>query len=845
MADSAIAVTAGTGTNVDTRTEGTNGNHRQVIIIGDPATNAGVAPVDATAGLKVDLGADNDVVISDGGNTITVDGTVAVTNAALTELAGAIDTEVQVDVVSSALPSGAATSANQSTVIGHLDGVETLLGTIDADTGTLAGAVSGSEMQVDVVAALPAGTNAIGKLAANSGVDIGDVDVTSLPSTVHSADYDSGAGTDTTLAFGIAVPASGGAAVITGDASNGLDVDVTRVSGTVTVDGSGVTQPVSNAALTELAAAINDSKVDVNIASGSSSGTEYTEGDTDASITGSAILWEDASDTLRAVSAAKPLPVDIQDSTIAVTQSGTWDEVGIHDSGNSITVDATNLDIRDLAAASDSVTIHGDVGAIDQLDLTNSNPVTVAIVDDSGDQISSFGGGVQYTEGDTDSTITGTAMLAESAGADNTLLTLRVDNGTNHNLKTVDAYSSTIANSIGVVEIAMHAGDSAAANDDLGAALVAVRDDALSTVTPAEGDYNLLRTNAEGALWVKPSGTVTVDGSGVTQPVSGTVTANLSATDNAVLDDIAADTESIKTAVEIIDNAISGNEMQVDVLSVVPGTGATNLGKAEDAAHSSGDVGVMALGVFNESGTDFSTTDKDYVPFALSSQGYLNIIGQGGNIGEVSQSFGYDQGFTAHDNDVTADYPIKIGGQAKATAPSAVSTDGDAVNAWFDLNGRLQIGDGGQTLSIDDGSGAITVDNAGTFAVQSTIQAGTNAIGKLLPPDIDVTAHTNYAKKYYTNSGAVTDGIVWSPAAGKRWHVVSMYIQTSADATVTLEDDKSGGDEAVWKAELAAKSGMTINFGEKYPLASGEDAADLIVTTSAGNIYITITGYEI
>lgn len=39
-------------------------------------------------------------------------------------------------------------------------------------------------------------------------------------------------------------------------------------------------------------------------------GTEYTEGDTDASITGKAILWEDDSDTLRAVSADKPLPVD-------------------------------------------------------------------------------------------------------------------------------------------------------------------------------------------------------------------------------------------------------------------------------------------------------------------------------------------------------------------------------------------------------------------------------------------------------------------------------------------------------------------------------------------------------
>jgi hypothetical protein len=55
MADTAVAITAGSGTNIDTRTEGTNGNHRQVVVLGDPATNAGVAPVDATAGLYVNV----------------------------------------------------------------------------------------------------------------------------------------------------------------------------------------------------------------------------------------------------------------------------------------------------------------------------------------------------------------------------------------------------------------------------------------------------------------------------------------------------------------------------------------------------------------------------------------------------------------------------------------------------------------------------------------------------------------------------------------------------------------------------------------------------------------------
>lgn len=43
---------------------------------------------------------------------------------------------------------------------------------------------------------------------------------------------------------------------------------------------------------------------------GGSSGTEYTEGDTDATITGTALMWEDGSDTLRVPSAANPLPVD-------------------------------------------------------------------------------------------------------------------------------------------------------------------------------------------------------------------------------------------------------------------------------------------------------------------------------------------------------------------------------------------------------------------------------------------------------------------------------------------------------------------------------------------------------
>jgi len=63
----------------------------------------------------------------------------------------------------------------------------------------------------------------------------------------------------------------------------------------------------------------------------------------------------------------------------------------------------------------------------------------------------------------------------------------------------------------------------------------------------------------------------------------------------------------------------------VDVASVVPGTGATNLGKAEDAGHNTGDVGVMALGVRAAAPTERSAgpTDGDYEPFATNEVGAM------------------------------------------------------------------------------------------------------------------------------------------------------------------------------------------------------------------------------
>lgn len=63
----------------------------------------------------------------------------------------------------------------------------------------------------------------------------------------------------------------------------------------------------------------------------------------------------------------------------------------------------------------------------------------------------------------------------------------------------------------------------------------------------------------------------------------------------------------------------------VDVTSIVPGTAATNLGKAEDAAHTSGDVGVLALGVRKAATGPHSGADGDYEPLQTDANGHLKV----------------------------------------------------------------------------------------------------------------------------------------------------------------------------------------------------------------------------
>lgn len=748
--------------------------------------------------------------------------------------------------------------------------------------------------------------------------------------------------------------------------------------------------------------------VPVTIIGGSSSGAQYTEGDTDASITGTAIMWEDADNVLASVSAANPLPVsasidttglatdatDTNTATIAGAVTGTEMQVDVVTSAlptgaatavNQQTDALTDTELRatpvpisgsvtaDLGANND-VTVTGtvDLGATDSAVLDSiASPVAtisstplqrIAIFDDSDTQITSFGGGVQYTEGDTDATITGTAMMFEGEGdtltpvgsaaglpVDVTLQNVALESG--GHLETSKDYLANISGKSTNIEAAVELIDNTVATigttDLLKVALfdgsdtqitsfggsggTAAADDAdfvagTTQGTPSQGVYESSPTSVtDGDLGVvgitstrslkveetnstailadtanmdtnigtlagavagtemqvdvitMPTTAVTGTFWQATQPVSGTVTANLGATDNEVLDAIQTATAATQAAVEgtltvtgggggveytegdtdatitgsallwedaadtlrpvssskplpvdlganndvtvtgtvdlgATDNAVLDDiaaklgtidadtstlaagvstEYQVDVVgalpagtnaigklaantgvdigdvdvtSVVPGTGASNLGKAEDAVHTSGDVGVMGLAVVSDSP---SAVSGDYSPIYVNESGATYVTPDGGKF-LVDAS-----GNVAHDAS-DGGGPTKMGGRAQEpTAQPDEVADNDRVDALYDRNGYQRV--------------------RGDFA------AGHVAIN-------------------VASSGDNT--IVAAAGAGKRIAVWSVMVTSDGTVDVRFEDG-AAGTAITGQIPLQAREGFTYSAGGLVPLWVG------------------------
>lgn len=117
---------------------------------------------------------------------------------------------------------------------------------------------------------------------------------------------------------------------------------------------------------------------------------------------------------------------------------------------------------------------------------------------------------------------------------------------------------------------------------------------------------------------------------------------------------------------------LTASGLKVTVESTAPGTGASSLGKAEDAPHTTGDVGVMMLAVADAEPPALTAAAGDYAPLLVDAFGQLYVKAGGArtvvDVTFVSQAAAFAAG------DVLTDQ-ISVPGVTRFNNGTALLTD--------------------------------------------------------------------------------------------------------------------------------------------------------------------------
>lgn len=481
----------------------------------------------------------------------------------------------------------------------------------------------------------------------------------------------------------LAISTDGSATLIPAEATNGLDVDVTRVvPGTSATQlgkaedaasASGDTGLLALAVRRDAAAVGVDADGDYAALSVDSTGHLYTS----AAQEGTWTVALSATDNAVLDSIDSAVNGTLTVGSHAVTNAGTF---ATQVDGAALTALQTidNPVFADDAAftlGSSSVSVAGAIrdDALSTLTAVEGDAVPLRVSSTGALHVTGGGGGTQYSIDDAGPTVVTMAGVVR----DDSLTTLTEVDGDATVLRVNSTGALHVTGGGGGTE---YTEDVATANPIVGTATLMERDDALATVTPIEGDWIGLRGTAEGALWTQDfnSDAILAD--------TGTIAGDTTSIDSKIT---ACNTGAVVLAAGTAAfgklSANSGVDIgDVDVTSIVPGSGATNLGKAEDAAHATGDVGVMALSVRQNTAASTSGTDGDYQPLITDTNGRLHVI-TGPSTGTIEVV-----GDVAQDAAVAGN-PILNGARASTATPTAMSADGDAVHLWATRNGALVV----------------------------------------------------------------------------------------------------------------------------------------------------------
>jgi len=291
--------------------------------------------------------------------------------------------------------------------------------------------------------------------------------------------------------------------------------------------------------------------------------------------------------------------------TIASDSTGV---VSVDDGGGALTVDGTvtaNLSATDNTVL-DNIDSNTDYGATTG-GGTESGALRVTIANNSTGVVSvDDGGGALTVDGTVDLGSTATTHLSEIEGAVETIETTVGTDGSGGPSKTLSVGGTESGGNIqelrvdsdGHLQIDVLSGgggteyseDVATPGTIAGLATMMERDDALGGLTPAEGDWASLRCDANGALWTHDdaldaaiSGSemqvdIVADGAGLaTSANQSTIIGHVDGVET-LLGTIDSDTDAIKTATES-SNTHLGNMFYDTALSVTPSDGSDLTGE--------------------------------------------------------------------------------------------------------------------------------------------------------------------------------------------------------------------------------------------------------------------------
>jgi hypothetical protein len=605
-------------------------------------------------------------------------------------------------------------------------------------------------------------------------------------------------GTVTTVTNAVSVTDGGGSLTVD-DGGSSLTVDGTvAVSGTVTVDSELTTADLDTGAGT-------DTRAVVGLVYGASGG---------------GVL----------VSTTNPLPVAdgggsiTVDGTVAATQSGTWNvgtvttvtnAVAVTDNSGSLTVDdgGGSLTVDGTVAVSGSVSVADGGGSL-TVDAPVGTPVFVRLSD-------------------------GSAAISTLPVS---LASVPSHAVTNAGTFAVQVDGSALT-ALQLIDDAVHAEDAAHSTGDKGVQILSVRKDAAAATAGTDGDYQPLTTSSAGRLWVDASGpTLTVDTHAVTQSgtwnvadVTGTVSLPTGAATAAkqpalgTAGSASADVLTVQGVASMTALVVDGSAVTQPVSGTVSVAGTvvvdtelrnTNL----DTGGGTDTQAVVGL-VFGSAGGAVVVSTTNPLPVG-DNGGSLTVDGTVA----ATQSGTWDVGTVTTVTSVTqnADVRQATASNLNAQVVGAVAHDAAVSGNPVVVGATAEAALSGVTLVAD---GDVTRLYAGVDGVLIT------------RPDCNLE---DIVQERTTNtdgaSTAFASGLA-APGSGVRLYIKNVDICNSSASFCTVDLRDGSGGSVLWTLPVPATGGVVKSFNPPLRL-SANTALAFDASAATTTLTVSVNGFK-